>query len=1232
MGVLKRDYLVLILLVSFLSIIQRVDAICSTTPAPIDVMFLIESSPVNLGVPTQLGFKKSSEYLLFRFDPSIDKANVMSYDNDIDFISSFTSNFNSVNTSIYATDFNGGYPEINFSLNAAFDYFISNARPDSSKSIVIVTSGDWNTTTYHQNFNRALTLNIPVYVIMPSLSCNSFFPCIHPGGTVRFNALATLAGFSGGYIVVDPSYTQLDTMYERIYNQSCDTIPPKVDFGVGTEEDNAIFDRDFIFANVSVIEINPANITFSLYRENFLIRQDTYSLPGDLSANLSVNFTNLGPGLYFYNVSVTDRANNVNQTSTRQINLTKQKNPVLLVHGFCSGYDNTWGINNKENWDLIDFGNILVNRGFKVYSIDFPKPTNRQVVSYVPDLAAKIKQIKEETGADKVDVVAHSMGGLITRWYIQKTPSLPNKEKDIGQLIMIATPNHGSWISTKYEWTTPGVFGSVNCVAGGGYLAGKNAATDMNPKSPFLSQLNYNEPGFDINTWILKEEINGGSFGVKYSTIGGTGGKTDVFEAKIKASEGGYILKSSSQLLGDQIVPLHSVKLKGIGCNQYTNPYPLLEKGHTMIHENIDVLNKVVEILNNPFLNQGDNCITTHNSPTSTLIQEIFDNISQGQEKIYPIFVDYSAANLSLGVVWGSEANELGLNLIDPNGNLITPFSMGINYSGFALGKLYNIENPTPGEWKINITGYNVSSGSEIFFAGGSYESDIIFFIQDESNNYSKTPGQPLNIVALFFNDTEFTNPILNANIQATVIKPDNTSENIILYDDGLHNDFNASDGAYGNSYLNTTVHGVYDVRAIANATVDSNKSILRYATQLFWVETYPDLMLNQSSFNLNSTILPNENDKLNISVTVFNLGDNKATNVTVFLFDEVNGSTVDINSSGILIPEINAGSNVNVTFEWNGTTPIGNHTIIAAVNTFDSLEKSYENNNANITLTITPVSNTIASCRDIDVIGSYNLSGNILYNNNLYCIKISNNNTIINCNGYSISGIGSGEGIKIINSKNVIVKNCRVVGFALGFNLTNSNNNTIFNNIISNTKNAVDNGFNIWNTNNWSDYFGNDTNGDGIGDQNIPYNSGGYISNGGDFLPLVPVNRPPVITKTTPPNSYLEYNLPVNIVFTENSSDPDKDPLYYNWFVNSNLVTNTQNLSYNFLQVRSYNVTFSVYDIHNAFSQNIVSWIVNVTSNKTGGTGDSGTGGGSPLFSKGGSPFIKKKVSEIIT
>jgi len=141
---------------------------------------------------------------------------------------------------------------------------------------------------------------------------------------------------------------------------------------------------------------------------------------------------------------------------------------------------------------------------------------------------------------------------------------------------------------------------------------------------------------------------------------------------------------------------------------------------------------------------------------------------------------------------------------------------------------------------------------------------------------------------------------------------------------------------------------------------------------------------------------------------------------------------------------------------------------------------------------------------------GSSNLHGVILYE--------SNNNMLINNTVSWNSGHGFSFGSS--SSNNILSRNTASnnnYGIYIGF--SSSSNNVIYNSYFNNTNNAFDNGNNIWNItkipgmniigsawlggNYWSDYAGEDTDGDGLGDTMIPYNSSGNITNGGDFLPL---------------------------------------------------------------------------------------------------------------------------------
>ncbi|NWF28617.1 alpha/beta fold hydrolase [Streptomyces sp. PKU-EA00015] len=158
--------------------------------------------------------------------------------------------------------------------------------------------------------------------------------------------------------------------------------------------------------------------------------------------------------------------------------------PVVLVHG-------TLG-NSVDNW--LALAPYLVKRGYCVFSLDYGQlpgvpffhglgPVDRSA----EQLDAYVDRVLAATGAPEADIVGHSQGGMMPRYYLKY---LGGADK-VNALVGIAPSNHGTTLGglTKLLPYFPGAADLLNehtpaladQVAGSAFLTKLNAGGDTVP-------------------------------------------------------------------------------------------------------------------------------------------------------------------------------------------------------------------------------------------------------------------------------------------------------------------------------------------------------------------------------------------------------------------------------------------------------------------------------------------------------------------------------------------------------------------------------------------------------------------------------------------------------------------------------------------------------------------------------------------------------------------------------
>jgi triacylglycerol esterase/lipase EstA (alpha/beta hydrolase family) len=142
--------------------------------------------------------------------------------------------------------------------------------------------------------------------------------------------------------------------------------------------------------------------------------------------------------------------------------------PILFVHGWNSS-SSTWNTMVSrfaaDGWTPSELNNWSYN-------------TSQSNATTAQQIATKVNQILAATGAAKVDLISHSMGGLSTRYYVK---NLGGGSK-VDDFVSLGGPNHGTNTA---------------------YFCFSTACSEMRPGSSFLKTLNTGDETPDVGVnWM----------------------------------------------------------------------------------------------------------------------------------------------------------------------------------------------------------------------------------------------------------------------------------------------------------------------------------------------------------------------------------------------------------------------------------------------------------------------------------------------------------------------------------------------------------------------------------------------------------------------------------------------------------------------------------------------------------------------------------------------------------
>ncbi|MBR6070844.1 MAG: triacylglycerol lipase [Ruminococcus sp.] len=230
--------------------------------------------------------------------------------------------------------------------------------------------------------------------------------------------------------------------------------------------------------------------------------------------------------------------------------ICKTKYPIILVHGIFF-----------RDWQLFNYWGrvpaVLRRNGAVVYY--GKQQSARSIHDSAVELSATIKQVIEETGAEKVNIIAHSKGGLDSRYAISclgmdkyvatlTTLNTPHKGCDMVDFLLGKVPaKFANWLARRYNR----IFGRLgdsapDFMAGVQALSAKNMV-GLNEEMPDSPDVSYRSC-----MTVMKCVLSAGLFplALSYLLIKKLNGRNDGLVWEESAKHGRYRLIETKHIRG----------------------------------------------------------------------------------------------------------------------------------------------------------------------------------------------------------------------------------------------------------------------------------------------------------------------------------------------------------------------------------------------------------------------------------------------------------------------------------------------------------------------------------------------------------------------------------------------------------------------------------------------------------------------------------------------------------